>query len=109
MSVALGVEERGGVVQTGKGEQMYEDEVREMKRVDRATEAVNQCITPTTQAGNYGAVSGGLKSTSIRHRIERTLIEAQSAYERAASAQRAKEIIAQHPEFAELLDALNRF
>lgn len=43
----------------------------------------------------------------IRERIDRALYAAQQTSRRAAVAHRAKQIIDQHPEFAELLDLLN--
>lgn len=43
----------------------------------------------------------------IRERIDRALYAAQHTSRRAAIAHRAKQIIDQHPEFAELLDLLN--
>lgn len=60
---------------------------------------------------NYGyeQAASPLRRAPIRERAYRALHEAQRANQRAESAQRALSIIEQHPEFAELLDALEQF
>jgi hypothetical protein len=55
------------------------------------------------ERGECNAVRQG----SIRERIDRALSVAEYTSKRAAIAYRAKQIIDQHPEFAELLDLLN--
>ncbi len=74
-------------------------------RLGASTHLTNEC-GPSV---NQGAMTGGLRRSNVRQRIERTLMEAQNTYQRAAAAQRAKDIIDAHPEFAELLDALDQF
>lgn len=89
------------------------DRERELRqRQAEREQAVNygtQASAPSMQAGALGCYDTAKSPYRLttRDRIERTLREAQSTYERAAAAQRAKEIIDAHPEFAELLDALN--
>lgn len=73
-----------------------EQRIGQLKQRDECAKSA----TPTTT---------GLYGSSIADRIHRTLREAQSTYDRAAAAQRAKELIEKHPEFAELLDLLSRF
>lgn len=60
-------------------------------------------------AACYDEVAKSPRRTSIRERINRTIREAENVIGRAQAAQRAQAIIDAHPEFAELLDALNEF
>jgi hypothetical protein len=53
--------------------------------------------------------SGDVPRRSIRRRIDEALLAAEHTARRAEAAYRAKNIIDQHPEFAELLEALNEF
>ena len=81
------------------------------KYADMEREKLNQ-LKPQDEYGpsvNMGAQQIGLYRPSIQDRINRTLAQVQSTYERAGAAQRAKEIIEKNPEFAELLDLLERF
>lgn len=82
----------------------YGEEYAKMERESRPNDR-DQCAEGPSVT-KAGAIQ---RHSSIAGRIDRTLREAQSTYERAAAAQRAKELIEKHPEFAELLDLLNRF
>jgi hypothetical protein len=63
-------------------------------------------MTPTMAAGGYGEP---LRRTPIRQRIELALVDGDRAMRRADAAHRAKVVLDAHPEFAELLDALDQF
>lgn len=76
-----------------------QEHVRLRRQEAQAGNAVNQC-----------ASDGGLgRRFGIRERIEQTLAGAEIQFRRMNAAQRAKQIIDQHPELAELLDLLNEF
>lgn len=78
-----------------------QEHVRLRRQEAQAGNAVNQC------ASDGGL--GRLRQSGIRQRIEQTLAVAEIQFRRMNAAQRAKQIIDQHPELAELLDLLNEF
>lgn len=97
---------------------MYVDEKLKMaKEYERkAWERQQQAGQPMAESagpllGSDSAFIGAAprNRTPIRYRIEQALQGANSVLRRAEAAQRAKNIIDQHPELAELLDALNEF
>lgn len=89
----------------------YEGELRQRAARDAAPQYQGEHAKLASMNPIMGAATGGTIGPlrSIRGRIDRALAEADGIYRRAVAAQRAKQIIDQHPEFAELLDALNEF
>lgn len=75
----------------------YENEARQKRNV---MADANQC------AGGAGSL---LRPSSLRERVHRALAEGESNMRRLEAAHRAKQIIDEHPEFAELLDLLGQF
>ena len=91
---------------------MYGDERAQVSAKDyelKEWARKNQCEASTPGIGARGGVAFGSARTPIRLRIEQALQDANGAVRRAEAANRARNIIEQHPEFAELLDALNEF
>lgn len=73
--------------------------------------SVDQCNTPTKDYYNATQARPAmpLRRTPVRERAYQALADADRSNQRAQAAQRALSIIEAHPEFAELLDALDQF
>lgn len=72
-------------------------------------QACDQSPSGLGALGGYKQAETMYQRNSIRRRVERTIAEFEGSIKRAGAAQRVKQIIDAHPEFAELLDLLGEF
>jgi hypothetical protein len=79
-----------------------------VREQERRNAAVNECAQAESY-GNLGRLARPLRRAPIQQRIHEAIYAADVANEKAAAAQRAKNILDRIPELGELLDALDQF
>jgi len=84
---------------------MFRDEDRVRQQAVAGT-YYDQCERGAAVNETTKSISESAYRNSIRRRVERTIAEFDTHVRRAGVAQRVKQIIDTHPEFAELLDLL---